>query len=166
MASTYLHTPPPPLPPLPGSAGRRLSRAPSLMLAPPASSHGTGDCPGRCRGAQLSHRRGGSIPSASLGGKHNVTIPVPILLLPSQPHSTLGEAGRCIEPSGLLHITQANNKHPKIFTSSFELPACANAAVYGTCKGFFYIITHLTNCSITIPFVINVQREPATLKAP
>lgn len=77
LASTYLRTPPPPLPPPPGSVGRQLSTAPSPMPAPPASSHGTGGCPAQCRGAQLSHRRGGSTPSASLWDRHNITHPTP-----------------------------------------------------------------------------------------
>lgn len=55
--SAYPRTPPPPPPPPPGSAGRRLSMAPSPMLAPPVTSPGTGAHSGQCRGALLSRRR-------------------------------------------------------------------------------------------------------------
>lgn len=85
LAGAYLCTPPPPLPPPRGSAGKQLSMAPSLMPTPPASSRGTGGCPARCRGARPSRRRGGSIPSASLWGRHNVMILLPIQLLPRGP---------------------------------------------------------------------------------
>lgn len=136
LGGSYPRTPPPPPPPPPGPAGRPPSTAPSP--GPPASSRGAGGSPACCRGARPSRRRGGSTPSASLGGTGAVTprSPCPTLCSELGATQSADPAPQILDKNGIKsHLSDFKFSPPSFTTECLQRAAPHQWQREGTSPG-------------------------------
>lgn len=136
LGGSYPRTPPPPPPPPPGPAGRPPSTAPSP--GPPASSRGAGGSPACCRGARPSRRRGGSTPSASLGGTGAVTprSPCPTLCSELGATQSADPAPQILDKNGIKsHLSDFKFSPPNFTTECLQRAAPHQWQREGTSPG-------------------------------